>query len=53
MAISFRLGAIHENTHQYVYAPSYGSGTIDVGTVPSNYYNYGIITEISGLDKQD
>ena len=50
---SFRYGAIHVNTHQYVYAPSYGSGTIDVGTVPSNYYNYSIITEISGLDKQD
>lgn len=53
MAISFRLGAIHEQTHQYVYTPGYGSGTVNVGTVPSNYHNYSIAVEISGLAKQD
>ena len=49
MAISFRLGSIHEQTHQYVF----GQGTVDVGTVYENYHNYGIAVEISGLAKQD
>ena len=49
MAISFRLGSVHEQTHQYVF----GQGTVDVGTVYSNYHNYTIAVEISGLAKQD
>ena len=53
MAINFRLGSIHEQTHQYVFVSGYGSGTVDVGTVYENYHNYGIAVEVSGLDKQD
>ena len=53
MAISFRLGSVHEQTHQYVFVPGYGSGTVDVGTVYENYHNYSIAVEISGLAKQD
>ena len=33
MAISFRLGSIHEQTHQYVFVSGYGSGPDDVATV--------------------
>ena len=53
MAISFRWGAMNEDTYQYVYAPSYGSGTVNVGTVHSNYHNYSIAVEISGLSKEN
>lgn len=50
---NFRWGAMNEDTHKYVYAPSYGSGTVNVGTVHASYHNYTIAVEISGLDKQD
>ena len=53
MAISFRWGAMNEDMYQYVYAPSYGSGTVNVGTVHSNYHNYSIAVEISGLSKEN
>ena len=53
MAISFRWGSMNEDTHQYVYASSSGSGTVNVGTVHSNYHTYTIVVEISGLSKQD
>ena len=50
---SFRWGAMNEDTYQYVYAPSYGSGTVNVGTVHSNWHTYTIAVEISGLSNQD
>ena len=50
---NFRWGAMNEDTHQYVYASSSGSGTVNVGTVHSNWHNYTIVVEISGLSKQD
>ena len=53
MAISFRWGAMNEDTHQNVYASSSGSGTVNVGTVHSSYHTYTIVTEISGLSNQD
>lgn len=53
MAISFRWGSMNEDTRQYVYASSSGSGTVNVGTVHSNWHTYTIVVEISGLSKQD
>ena len=53
MAISFRWGAMNEDNYQYAYASSSGSGTVYVGTIHSNYHNFSIAVEISGLAKQD
>ena len=53
MAISFRWGSMNEYTHQYVYASSSGSGTVNVGTVHTNWHTYTIAVEISGLSNQD